>query len=59
MDSCNGERSAPGASAGWRQGALAFDDWMFLQPDDVLINQVTMAKFGVTVGQLVWTAPLG
>jgi hypothetical protein len=28
---------------------------MFLQPDDVLINQVTMAKFGITVGQLVIT----
>jgi hypothetical protein len=38
-----------------RQWSLAFDDWMFLQPDDVLINQVTMAKFGITVGQLVIT----
>ena len=29
-----------------------FDDWMFLQPDDVLINRATVKKFGFTVGEV-------
>lgn len=33
-------------------GALRvkFDDWMFLQPDDVLINRAEVTKFGVQLG---------
>lgn len=30
-----------------------FDDWMFLQPDSVLINKTTMSKFGVNVGEVI------
>jgi len=29
-----------------------FDDWMFLQPDDVLINRAKVKKFGFTVGEV-------
>lgn len=29
------------------------DDWMFLQPDQVLINRTVMTKFGVKLGELV------
>ncbi len=29
-----------------------FDDWMFLQPDGVLINRATMSKFGFTLGEV-------
>lgn len=32
---------------------LRFDDWMFLQPDDVLINQATLSKFGFRVGEVI------
>ena len=31
---------------------LAFDDWMFLGEDGVLLNRATMSKFGVRVGEL-------
>jgi hypothetical protein len=31
---------------------LNFDDWMFLQADDVLINRAVVSKFGLTVGQV-------
>ena len=31
---------------------LNFDDWMFLQTDDVLINRAVVSKFGLTVGQV-------
>ncbi len=31
---------------------LNFDDWMFLQADDVLINRAAVSKFGLTVGQV-------
>lgn len=31
---------------------VAFDDWMFLQPDDVLINRATMKKFGFRLGDI-------
>lgn len=29
-----------------------FDDWMFLQPDGVLLNRATMSKFGITLGEV-------
>lgn len=31
---------------------LNFDDWMFLQPDRVLINRATMSKFGLRLGEV-------
>ena len=34
---------------------LRFDDWMFLQPDQVLINRATMSKFGFRVGEVTIT----
>lgn len=33
----------------WR---IFFDDWMFLQPDDMLINRTEMRKFGLRVGEV-------
>ena len=35
---------------GKRQLRVAFDDWMFLQPDGVLLNRARVSKFGVQVG---------
>jgi hypothetical protein len=32
----------------WR---VTFDDWMFLQPDGVLINRARVSKWGITVGE--------
>ena len=32
---------------------INFDDWMFLQPDDVLINRASMSKFGFHVGDVI------
>lgn len=32
--------------------AISFDDWMFLQPDDVLLNRAAMSKFGFRVGDV-------
>jgi len=29
---------------------VRFDDWMFLQPDGVLINKADVSKFGITIG---------
>jgi len=29
-----------------------FDDWMFLQPDGVLLNRARVSKFGFTVGEV-------
>jgi hypothetical protein len=29
-----------------------FDDWMYLQQDDVLINRSVMKKFGITLGEV-------
>lgn len=29
-----------------------FDDWMFLQPDNVLLNHATMSKLGVRLGDV-------
>jgi hypothetical protein len=31
---------------------VQFDDWMFLQDDDVLINRATVSKFGLRVGEV-------
>lgn len=31
---------------------IYLDDWMFLQPDDVLLNRTTMSKFGFHVGDI-------
>ncbi len=35
--------------SGWKFG---FDDWMFLQPDNVLINRATMKKFGFRLADI-------
>lgn len=32
---------------------IEFDDWMFLQPNNVLINRTTMSKFGLHVGEVI------
>ena len=32
---------------------VKFDDWMFLQPNDVLINKATVTKFGIHVGTVL------
>lgn len=29
-----------------------FDDWMFLQPDDVLISRARVSKWGIALGQV-------
>ena len=29
-----------------------FDDWMFLQPDGILLNRAEMSKFGIRVGDV-------
>ncbi|MDX9895504.1 MAG: DUF3833 domain-containing protein [Desulfofustis sp.] len=58
--------AASGASGGnalnWRYNlalqvdgstwVITFDDWMFLQPDDVLLNRAEMSKFGFRVGDV-------
>ncbi len=31
---------------------VRFDDWMFLQPDGVLLNRATMSKFGFELAQV-------
>ena len=31
---------------------VTFDDWMFLQPDGVLINRAEVSKFGIELGQV-------
>ena len=31
---------------------VQFDDWMFLQEDDVLINRAKMTKFGIFLGEV-------
>jgi hypothetical protein len=35
-----------------RTWKVHLDDWMFLQPDDVLINRTKMSKFGFTLGEI-------
>ncbi len=37
---------------GNRQINIDFDDWMFLQSEEVLINRATMRKFGFVVGRI-------
>jgi hypothetical protein len=29
-----------------------FDDWMFLQPNQILINRASMSKFGIHLGDI-------
>jgi hypothetical protein len=31
---------------------VQFDDWMYLQPDGVLLNRARMSKFGIELGQV-------
>lgn len=31
---------------------VKFNDWMFLQPDGVLLNKAEMSKFGINVGEV-------
>ncbi len=31
---------------------IRFDDWMFLQPDGILLNRAEMSKFGFLVGEV-------
>ncbi|MGF1562160.1 MAG: DUF3833 domain-containing protein [Geminicoccaceae bacterium] len=35
-----------------REFVVHFDDWMFLQPDGVLLNRATASKYGFTVGHV-------
>jgi len=37
---------------GGQSWTVRFDDWMFLQPDGVLINRATVSKLGITLGQV-------
>ncbi|MCB0323191.1 MAG: DUF3833 domain-containing protein [Bdellovibrionales bacterium] len=32
---------------------IRFDDWMYLQPDNVLINRASMSKVGLNVGEVL------
>ncbi len=32
---------------------ITFDDWMFLQPDGVLLNKAIMSKWGIRVGEVI------
>lgn len=34
---------------------LRFNDWLFLQPDGVMINRAYVSKFGITVGEVILT----
>lgn len=34
---------------------VQFDDWMFLQPDGVMINKAKMTKFGIYLGEVTLT----
>jgi hypothetical protein len=31
---------------------MHFDDWMFRQSEDVVLNRATVSKFGITVGSV-------
>ncbi|MTJ80005.1 MAG: DUF3833 domain-containing protein [Telmatospirillum sp.] len=31
---------------------VSFDDWMFLQPDDVVINRAKVKKWGIEIGEV-------
>lgn len=37
-----------------RNWHVNFDDWMFLQPDQIVINRATMSKWGITLGTLTF-----
>ncbi len=37
---------------GDRTVRVRFDDWMFLQPDGVLLNRARMSKWGIAVGEV-------
>ena len=37
-----------------RNWHVNFDDWMFLQPDNIVINRATMSKWGITLGTLTF-----
>jgi hypothetical protein len=37
---------------GDRHLRVAFDDWMFLQPDGVLLNRARVSKFGLGIGSV-------
>jgi hypothetical protein len=37
---------------GGRTYHVQFDDWMYLQPDGVLLNRARMSKLGVELGQV-------
>jgi hypothetical protein len=37
---------------GERTYHVQFDDWMYLQPDGVLLNRARMSKFGIELGQV-------
>jgi uncharacterized protein YceK len=39
-------------NVGERQVRVAFDDWMFLQPDGVLLNRARVSKFGLEIGSV-------
>jgi len=32
---------------------VSFDDWMFLQDNNYLVNIATMSKFGITLGKVI------
>lgn len=37
---------------GERRIRVHFDDWMYLQPGEVLVNRATVSKFGITLGEV-------
>lgn len=37
---------------GGRQWEVAFDDWMLLQPDGVMLNRAVVTKWGVRLGEV-------
>jgi len=39
--------------------AVSFNDWMFLQPNNVLINRALVSKFGFRVGEVTLTFQKG
>ena len=39
----------PVGGSTWR---VAFDDWMFLQPDGVMINRAKISKLGLEIGSV-------
>lgn len=45
---------------GERTWRVHFDDWMFLQPDGVLINRARVSKWGVEIGEvtIVFSKPV-